>query len=199
VWRLVLAACVLFAFAFAAKADDATDVLYFGGELIGGRNYAGAGWMHAFAGLDADSVIFSLDVGKPQGRGAYAASQIGWRLAAPGFTATFMAGAAAEPRLHPLASADLWFEPTAQWMAQARFAAASDWTSWRLATGWRPSVAWPWIGPEAATDAGWPRVGLHATKIALPGDVEARLSAGVSWREGRNAGHYVEISAWRRF
>jgi hypothetical protein len=197
--RLILAACVLFAFAFAAQADDATDVLYFSSALMSGRNYAGFGWLHAFSSLDADSVVFAIDAGKSQWRQTFIAGQIGWRFAAPGFAATFMAGAATAVRPRPVASADLWFEPTSHWMTQARFEAAADWTSWSVAIGWRPAEPWPWIGPEIATSAIWPRAGLHATGLKLPAGLEARLSAGVEWRESRCAGPYADISLWRRF
>ncbi len=197
--RLVLSACVFLAFAVGARADEATDLLFFCGDLIAKRNYLGGGWQHAFSGLDNNGAIFSLEGGEPAWRQVFAAGQAGWRFAGPGFAATFMAGAEIDPRLHPIASADLWYEPTPQIMTQARFAAASDWTSWRVAAGWRPNDAWPWIGPEAAASAGFPRVGLHATGVKLPGGVEARLSSGASWSEGRHAGPYIEISAWRRF
>jgi hypothetical protein len=197
--RLVLAACALFAFIVGAKADDATDLLFFSGELISGRTYAGLGWLHAVSGLDASGFVFSAEGGEPQWRQVFAAGQAGWRFAGPGLAATFMGGLEADPRLHPLASADLWLEPTPHWMVQGRFEAASDWTSWRVATGWRPGENWPWMGPEAAASAAWPRVGLHATGLALPCGVEARVSAGVSWREGRRAGPYAEVSAWKRF
>ncbi len=201
--RLVLAACVLFAFAFAfpagAQADDATDLLYFCGELVSGRNYSGLGWMHAFSGLDVNGAVFALDVGKSQWRQTFSAGQIGWRFAGPGFAATFMAGAATGARPTPLVSADLWFEPTSHWMTQARFEAANDWTSWFLAVGWRPFESWPWIGHEIATSAAWPRAGLQVTGLELLEGVEARLSAGVAWRESQRAGPYGEISLWRRF
>jgi hypothetical protein len=198
-WRLVLAAFVLFAFHAGAGAGEANDLLYFCGELISGRQYVGAGWLHAISGLDTNGPIFSIDGGEPQWRQTFAAAQAGWRFAGPGFAATFMGGAEIDPRSSPLASADLWFEPTTHWMTQSRFEAASTWTSWRIATGWRPSEIWPWMGPEVAASAAWPRAGLHATGLQLPGGVEARLSIGASWRDDRRAGPYGEISAWRRF
>jgi len=180
------------------KADPATDLLFFSGDLISGRGYAGGGWMHAFSGLDASGVIFSVEGGRPQGVMAYGAGQVGWRFVTNGIYLTFMGGLDAEPRLHPLASADLWWEPAQGWMAQARFEASTEWVSWRAATGWRPSDAWPWIGPEVASSAEWPRVGAHATGLKLPGDAEARVSAGASWGQ-RRAGPYCEVSIWRRF
>lgn len=197
--RLVLLACALVAFVGTARADEATDLLFFCGDLIAKRNYLGVGWQHTFSGLDSNGAIFSLEGGAPAWRQVFAAGQAGWRFAGPGFAATFMAGAEVDPKLHPIASADLWYEPTPHVMTQARLAAATDWISWRVATGWRPNDAWPWLGPEAAASAGFPRVGLHATGVKLPGSIEARISAGVSWREDRRAGPYVEISAWRRF
>ena len=197
--RLVLVACAAFAFAVGAKADEATDLLFFSGDLISGRNYAGLGWMHAVSGLDATGLIFSADAGAPQWRSVFAAAQAGWRYAGPGFALTFMGGAEADPRLHPVASADLWFEPTANLMTQVRYAAATDWTSWRVATGWRPSADWPWLGPEAAASAGWPRIGLHATGLSLPQGVEARAAIGASWRKDSRIGPYGEVCAWKRF
>jgi hypothetical protein len=198
--RLVFAACVFFAFAFAAAAEagDATDLLYFDGELVSGRDYAGLGWLHAFSGLDDSGVVFALETGKSQWRQTFTAAQAGWRFAGPGLAATFLAGAASEPRLRPLVSADLWFEPTSHWMTRARFEAA-NWTSWSLATGWRPDESWPWIGPEIATAAGLPRAGLHLTGVRLLDGIEARLSSGVAWNENGRAGSYGEISFWRRF
>lgn len=197
--RLVLFACASIAFVSPARADEATDLLFFCGDLIAKRNYLGGGWQHAFSGLDNNGAIFSLEAGAPAWRQVFAAGQAGWRFAGPGFAATFMAGAELDPRLHPIASADLWYEPTPHVMTQARFAAATDWTSWRVAIGWRPNDAWPWLGPEAAASASFPRVGLHATGFKLPGGIEARLSAGVSWKDERDPGPYVELIAWRRF
>ncbi|GEM_PF-2629815 len=197
--RLVLAACAFFAFIVGAKADEATDLLYFCGDLISGRHYAGLGWRHAFSGLDADGFIVSLEGGAPAWRQVFAAGQAGWRFAGPGFAATFMAGAAADPRVRPLASADFWYEPTPFLMTQGFVEMAPDWVSWRAAAGWRPNAQWPWLGPEAAGSAGFPRVGAHATGVRLAQGVEARVSTGLSWRDGRRAGPYVEISAWRRF
>jgi hypothetical protein len=180
------------------RADDATDLLFFSSDLIGGRGYAGAGWMHAFSGLDANGVIFSLEGGRPEGVAAYGAAQVGWRFVESGIYLTFMGGLDAEPRLRPLVSADVWWEPAPGWMTQGRFEAATGWVSWRAALGWRASEAWPWIGPEAASSAELPRVGLHATGLKLSGGFEARVSAGASWGQGR-AGPYCEISVWRRF
>jgi hypothetical protein len=189
----------LLAYGAVARADPATDLLYFSSDLISGRGYAGVGWMHAVSGLDASGLVFSAEGGKPEWRETYGAAQAGWRFVQSGVYLTLMGGLDAEPRLHPLVSADLWWELTPALMSQAFFEAASGWTSWRVATGWRPDGAWPWFGPEAAASAGWPRAGLHATGIKLIDGVEARLSAGVSWREGRRAGPYGEISVWRRF
>jgi hypothetical protein len=197
--RLVLVLCAVLASIVAAPADEATDLLYFCGDLISGRNYAGGGWLHAPSGLDANGFVFSVEGGAPAWRQVFAAGQAGWRFARPGFAATFMAGAELDPRAHPLASADLWFEPSPHWMAQGFFEAATDWVSWRAATGWRPSEEWPWLGPEAAASAGFPRVGLHATGIKLADAVSVRVSTGASWRDGRRIGPYAEISAWRRF
>lgn len=197
--RLVLCACALLGLIVGAQADDATDLVYFCGDLIGGRDYLGAGWRHAFSGLDASGLVFSVEGGAPAWRRFFAAGEAGWRFAKPGFALTFMAGGEFDPRPHPLASADLWIEPTPHWMAQANFAAAADWASWRVATGWRPNEQWPWLGPEAAASAGFPRVGLHATGLKLVAAVEARLSIGASWRNGRRPGPYAELSAWRRF
>jgi len=179
-------------------ADPSTDLLFFSGELISGRSYGGAGWMHAFSGLDASGVIFSVEGGRPQGVTAYGAGQAGWRFVQSGLYVTLMGGLEAEPRLHPLASADLWWELSRSWMVQGRYEAATDWVSWRLAVGWRPSETWPWLGPEAASSAERPRLGLHATGLKLPAGIEARISAGASWDRER-AALYCDVSMWRRF
>jgi hypothetical protein len=189
---------LLFASLLSTRADQATNLLFFSGDLLSGRGYAGGGWMHAFSGLDASGVILSVEGGRPQGVMAYGAAQAGWRFVENGIYLTVMGGFDAEPRLHPLASADLWWEPARGWMAQGHFEASTGWVSWRVATGWRPSETWPWIGPEAGSVAEWPRLGAHATGIKLPGGAEARLSVGASWGQGR-AGPYCELSLWRRF
>ena len=180
------------------RAESVQDLLFFSGELMSGQGYAGAGWMHAFSGLDASGIVFSLEGGRPQDVAAYGAGQIGWRFVQGGLYVTLMGGLEADPHIHPIGSADLWWQPAAGWMVQGRYEAAADWVSWRLATGWRSSEAWPWLGPEAASSAEWPRVGLHATGVKLPNGFEARVSAGVSWSRER-AGPYCEISLWRRF
>jgi Cellulose biosynthesis protein BcsS len=182
----------------SANADASSDLLFFSGDLISGRGYGGAGWMHAFSGLDSSGAIFSLEGGRPEGVEAYGAGQAGWRFVQAGLYVTLMGGLEAEPHFHPLGSADLWWEPSQGWMVQGRYEASSDWVSWRLAAGWRPSEAWPWLGPEAASSAAWPRVGLHATGVKLPAEIEARVSAGVSWGRER-VGPYCEVSLWRRF
>jgi Cellulose biosynthesis protein BcsS len=182
-----------------AEADQASDLLYFSGELISGRGYAGAGLLHAFSGLDSSGFIIAADGGASQSNQTLADVQAGWRTISGKFYLTVTGGFEADPRFHPLGSADLWWELSPKWMAQARFEAASDWTAWRMAAGWRPNDHWPWIGPEAAASASWPRVGLHATGVKLPFSVEASVSAGVSWREGRQFGPYVTLSLWRRF
>jgi hypothetical protein len=196
---LVLPLFVLLVFTFAAQADESNDLVYFCGEFISGRNYLGAGWLHALASLDESGMVFALDGGAPTWRQVFASGQVGWRFAGPGFAATFMSGAELDPNPHPIARADLWFEPTPQLMTQGSIEAATDWVSWRVAAGWRPDDQWPWLGPEAAASAGFPRLGLHATDLTLSNAIEARVSAGVSWREGRRAGPYLELSAWRRF
>jgi hypothetical protein len=193
-------AAVVFFFVGSVRAGAAdSDLLYFSGDLISGRNYAGVGWTHAFAGLDATGFVITVDGGASQFRQTFADAEAGWRIVSGKFYLTLNAGLDVEPRLHPLASADLWWEPTPGWMAQARFEAATDWTAWRVALGWRPNDLWPWIGPEAAGSAAWPRAGLQATGFKLPFGAEAAVSSGVAWREGRHAGPYATLSVWRRF
>lgn len=182
----------------SSRADVSTDLLFFSGDLISGRGYGGGGWMHAFSGLDASGVIISLEGGRPEGLAAYGAGQAGWRFVEGGLYVTLMGGLDADPRFHPLGSADFWWEPSQGWMVQGRYEAATGWVSWRMAAGWRPSEAWPWLGPEAASSAEWPRFGLHATGLKLPTGIEARISAGASWGRGR-VGPYCEVSVWRRF
>jgi hypothetical protein len=194
-------AAVLFFFLGLSRAVEAepTDLLYFSGDLISGRSYAGAGWTHAFSGLDSSGLVIAMEGGASQFRQTFGDAQAGWRVVSGKFYLTLSAGFDAEPRLHPLASADLWWEPTPDWMAQARFETTNDWTAWRAAIGWRPNDAWPWVGPEAASSAAWPRAGLQATGFELPFGVEAAVSSGVAWREGRHAGPYATLSMWRRF
>jgi hypothetical protein len=183
----------------AAAAAEATDLLYFSGDLISGRSYAGAGWLHAFSGLDTSGFVVTADGGASQFRQTFVDAQGGWRAVSQKFYLTLSAGVDAEPRVRPLATADLWWEPSPGWMTQARFEAATDWTAWRAAAGWRPNDRWPWIGPEVAASAGWPRAGLQATGFELPFAAEAAVSTGAAWREGRRVGPYATLSVWRRF
>ena len=79
-------------------------------------------------------------------------------------------------------------------MASARAHVTPDYWSGRAAFGFRPQPGLPWFGPEIASDAGTLRYGAHATAIALPGGIGARVSAG-----GSSLGAYGELSLWRRF
>ncbi len=38
-----------------ARAEDATDLLFFSGDLMTARSYGGVGWLHAASGLEVVS------------------------------------------------------------------------------------------------------------------------------------------------
>jgi hypothetical protein len=185
-----------------ACADGATDLLFFSGDLMSERSYGGVGWLHAASGLDFSGPVFSVELGRPELSLGYGQAAAGWRFVNSGVWVTLLAGVEVDPDnapvLSPLASADLWWEPAKGWMTAAQIQATPDYVSWRVAVGLKPVDNWPWIGPEAGSNAGEPRVGLHATGLRLTGGFEARVSAGVSWWGGR-PGPYGELSVWRRF
>jgi Cellulose biosynthesis protein BcsS len=202
-WRLaLLCALTLVASSPLAWGDEATDLLFFSGDLMARRDYAGIGWLHAASGLDLSGPVFSAELGRQQDGAAYGQAVAGWRFVAYGVWATVMGGAEIEPNFapawRPLASADLWWEPAPAWMAAAQFQATPDYVSWRVAVGLKPAENWPWIGPEAGASATEPRAGLHVTGLRLAGGFEARVSAGISWQCGQS-GRYGELSIWRRF
>ena len=201
-WRSALL-CVLSSVALAAAhADGAADLVFFSGDLMSGRNYGGVGWLHATSGLDSSGPVLAAELGSDPLGWSDGQATAGWRLAENHAWITFLAGVEIDPRnapaFHPLAVADLWWEPAPAWMVAAQIQATPAYASWRIAVGLKPQENWPWLGPEAGSNAGEPRVGLHATGLSLPGGVEARVSAGVSWRCGR-PGPYGELSVWRRF
>ncbi len=185
-----------------ARAEDATDLLFFSGDLMTARSYGGVGWLHAASGLDFSGPVFSAELGRPEISLGYGQATAGWRFVQSGVWVTLLAGVELDPEnvpvLSPLASADLWWEPVKGWMTTAQVQATPEYVSWRAAVGLKPADGWPWIGPEAGSNAGEPRVGLHATGLRLPGGFEARVSAGVAWWCGRS-GPYGELSVWRRF
>jgi hypothetical protein len=203
--RLALAvSCVpwLLAMPLDARADDATDLLYFSSDLMTARSYGGIGWLHAASGLDFSGPVLSAEIGQPEYSLGYGQATVGWRLVGFGAYFTLLGGVELDPQyapgVNPLVSADLWWEPAEGWMAAVQAQATPAYVSWRAAIGLRPAATWPWIGPEAGSDAGEPRVGLHATGLRLGGGFEARVSAGVAWWRGR-VGPYGELSLWRRF
>lgn len=185
-----------------ARAEEATDLLFFSGDLMTARSYGGVGWLHAASGLDFSGPVFSAELGRPELGLGYGQAAAGWRFVQSGVYLTLLAGVEVDPEdapvLNPLASADLWWEPAKDWMTSAQIQATPEYVSWRAAVGLRPADNWPWIGPEAGSDAGEPRAGLHATGLRLTGGFEARVSVGVAWWCGR-PGPYGEISVWRRF
>lgn len=192
----------LLALAPFARGGQASDLLFFSGDLISQRNFAGVGWLHAAAGLDMSGLVFAAEVGRQRFDLLYAQTGAGWRFSRPGFSLTFVGGAELAPRrapaVRPLASADLWWEPLNDWMANAQIQATPAYLSWRLAAGLKPAQDWPWIGPEAGASCGDFRAGIHATGLRLGAGFEARASAGVSHLAGRT-GPYGELSVWRRF
>jgi Cellulose biosynthesis protein BcsS len=198
----LLCTLALMASSPSAWSDEATDLLFFSGDLMARRDYAGVGWLHAASGLDFSGPVLSAELGRQQDGAAYGQAMAGWRFVAYGVSATFMGGAEIEPEYapvwRPLASADLWWEPAPAWMAAALFQATPDYVSWRLAVGLKPAENWPWVGPEAGASAEEPRVGLHVTGVRLAGGFEARASVGISWQCGQT-GPYGELSIWRRF
>jgi hypothetical protein len=202
--RASLAACCVLVALVSERAagDEATDLLFFSGDLISGRDYAGAGWLHAVRGLDSSGPVYLLELGRSTWDVADGQAAMGWRIAGNRTWATFLIGGewapGDAPAIRPSASVDVWCEPVVGWMAAAYLHATPDYLSWRAAVGLKVIQNGPWIGPEAASAAGEPRLGAHATGLPLPAGVEGRLSSGVSWRDGR-AGPYVELSAWRRF
>jgi Cellulose biosynthesis protein BcsS len=194
--------CALLASSSAVSADEATDLLFFSGDLMSRRDYAGVGWLHASSGLDATGPAFATELGRQQDGAAYGQAAAGWRFVTHGVWATVIGGvefdSAQAPALRPLVAADIWFEPSAGWMAAAQAQATPDYVSWRLAFGLKPAENWPWIGPEAGASAGEPRAGVHATGLPLAAGFEARAAFGVSWQCGQS-GPYAELSVWRRF
>lgn len=201
--RLALSCVVVSAFsAPSAWGEGATDLLFFSSDLMSGRDYAGAGWLHAASGLDLSGPVFLTEFGRQDDGSAYGQAGGGWRFVGYGVSATFIGGVEIEPKFapaaRPLAATDVWWEPTPGWMAAAQFQATPAYLSWRIAVGLKPAKAWPWIGPEAGASAGEPYVGLHATGLRLAYGLEARVSGGMAWRCGRY-GPYGELSLWRRF
>jgi len=188
--------------ATAAVGDEPTDLLFFSGDLMSARSYAGVGWLHAASGLDFSGPVFLGELGRSQFNNEDGQVAAGWRFAQSHLWLTVMAGAEIDAlralTFRPLVWTDLWWEPANLWMATAQLQATPDYLSWRVAAGRKPADGWPWIGPEAGASAGEPRVGLHATGLRLGAGFEARASAGVSWWEGRVA-PYAELSVWRRF
>jgi Cellulose biosynthesis protein BcsS len=186
----------------AARGEEASDLLFFSGDLMSGRSFAGAGWLHAASGLESSGAVFQAELGDQQSNRGYGQAAAGWRYSQPGLSTTLMGGvefaSRNTPAIRPLASGDLWWEPAKNWMANAQIQATPDYVSWRIATGLRPLDNWPWVGPEAAASTGEWRVGVQATGIRLGGGLEVRVSAGVSRSAGRN-GPYGEIGLWRRF
>jgi hypothetical protein len=185
-----------------ACADGPTDLLFFSGDLMSARSYGGVGWLHAASGLDFSGPVFSAELGRPELSLGYGQAAAGWRIVQSGVWITLLGGVEYDPQyappIRPLASGDLWWEPARGWMTTAQVQATPEYVSWRVAVGLKPADNWPWIGPEAGSNAGEPRVGVHATGLRLIGGFEARVSAGVSWWCGR-AGPYGELSVWRRF
>jgi Cellulose biosynthesis protein BcsS len=185
-----------------ARGDEATDLLFFSGDLMSGRGFAGLGWLHAAYGLDLSGPVFSAELGRQQFNLAYGQAAAGWRFSQPGLSFTLLGGAELAPddapAVRPLASADLWWEPAKGWITTAQLQATPAYFSWRLAAGLRLVENWPWIGPEAAASTGELRAGLHATGLHLGGGFEARVSTGVSWWRNR-PGPYGELAIWRRF
>jgi hypothetical protein len=196
-WGVALLASVR-----VACADGPTDLLLFSGDLMSARSYGGVGWLHAASGLDFSGPVFSAELGRPELSLGYGQAAAGWRIVQSGVWVTLLGGVEYDPQyappIRPLASGDLWWEPARGWMTTAQVQATPEYVSWRVAVGLKPADGWPWIGPEAGSNAGEPRVGVHATGLRLAGDFEARVSAGVSWRCGR-PGPYGELSVWRRF
>jgi len=185
-----------------ACADGATDLLFFSGDLMSARSYGGVGWLHAASGLDFSGPVFLAELGRPELSLGYGQAAAGWRFVDSGVWVTLLAGVEVDPGdapvLNPLASVDLWWEPAKGWMTAAQIQATPEYVSWRLAVGLKPADNWPWVGPEAGSNAGEPLVGVHATGLRLTGGFEARVSVGVSWWCGR-PGPYGELSLWRRF
>ncbi|WP_158815182.1 cellulose biosynthesis protein BcsS [Methylocapsa sp. S129] len=185
-----------------ARGDEATNLLFFSGDLMSKRSFAGLGWLHAASGLDLSGPVFAVEIGRQQINLAYGQAAAGWRFSQPGFSLTLLGGAelapGAAPAARPLASADLWWEPAKNWMATAQVQTTPAYVSWRLAAGLKPAENWPWIGPEAAASTGELRAGLHATGLRLGGGFEARVATGISWC-GQRAGPYGELAVWRRF
>jgi Cellulose biosynthesis protein BcsS len=186
----------------SAQGDQATDLLFFSADLMSERNYAGVGWLHAAYGLDLSGPVFSAELGRTQWNSADGQVAVGWRFVESRVWLTLLGGVEAvsqsAPSIKPVGSVDFWWEPSAGWMASAQVQAATDYVSWRVAVGLKAQEDWPWIGPEARSSASAPRLGAHATGLELPGGLEARVSAGISWRRDY-VGPYGELSVWRRF
>lgn len=135
----------------------------------------------------------SVEIGRSLAREMRVAAIAGWRLSANRMTVTVLGGFEAGKTLRLVASADMWWNE-AEWMATARVQATRDYTSWRLAAGYKAADNLPWIGPEISSAGEEPRFGAHITAIRLPAGVEARISAGLS-----NKDMFGELSLWRRF
>jgi hypothetical protein len=185
-----------------ARGEQASDLLFFSGDLISQRNFVGVGWLHAAAGLDASGLVFSTELGRQRFDRLYGQSGAGWRFSHPEFSLTITGGVELTPRrapaFRPLASFDFWWEPLNNWMTNAQIQATQDYVSWRLAAGMKPAPNWPWLGPEVSASCGDFRTGIHATGLRLGAGFEARASVGVS-RLGGKTGPYGEMSIWRRF
>jgi hypothetical protein len=186
----------------AARSDEAKDLLFFSSDLTSGRGFAGLGWLHAASGLDLSGPVFATELGRQQYNRFYAQAAGGWRFSQPGFSLTILGGAELvqgnRPAVRPLASVDLWWQPTGDWMTSVLLQSTPAYVSWRLAAGLKPAQNWPWIGPEAGASSGEFRAGLHATGLRLGSGLEARASTGLSWLCGRTR-PYGELAVWRRF
>jgi hypothetical protein len=133
----LVSALALAAFVSAARGDEASDLLFFSGDLMSRRSFAGIGWLHAASGLDSSGPIFQAELGDQPSNRDYGQGAAGWRYSQPGLSATFLGGAefAARnaPVIRPLASGDLWWEPARDWMATAQIQATPAYVYWRIA------------------------------------------------------------------
>lgn len=176
-----------------SRGDDSTHLLFASADASSEAGYGGVGWLMAPGGLDRSGPVVSVEFGRSLARELRVAAVVGWRVSAHRITATLLGGFEAGTNIRPVASADVWWDD-AEWMAAGRFQATNDYTSWRLATGFRGADDLPWIGPEISSAGEEPRFGAHLTAIKLPAGMEARISTGWSRRDV-----FGELSLWRRF
>lgn len=193
--------------------------------------FGSVGWRYAPDGLDSGGLLLLIEgkSGVSSFRsGTYGGDWVdrqvnggglgvGWTIKQPDYVLTFTGALAVEDhRLLPddpgakprgtrtgfAATAELWWQPQAEWMLSGQLSLSSIGDQWwgRLAPGWRLLDA-AWIGPELTLsgdrDDTATRLGGHITGLKLFNN-EWRLSGGHTF-SGQRQGAYGTLAMWRRW